>query len=131
MNLQRGRSRLADNFADELMKYLNEYTNEVSEQISSAADRLSKQARKELKSASPVRTGKYSKSWRLKRFGGGRRFHIVLYNNEYRLTHLLENGFTHKPDMAKIKARQHIDPVQERLNSDFEKECEKIIKGGI
>lgn len=115
---------------DDILSLLTDYCGDVSNQIQSAADRLTKQAQKTLESESPRKTGKYAKSWRLKRFKG-KRFRFVIYNDEYRLTHLLENGFTHVPDMKKHEGRPHIDPVQEKLNEDFYSECVKIIEGGV
>ena len=118
-----------DNFADEVIKLFGEYTQNVSEKISAAADTLTKEARKTLKVESPKHSGKYSKSWRFKRFGGDRKFRIVIHNTEYRLTHLLENGVQHHyPNDSIIPPIVHIAPVQNELNDLFYKACEKIIK---
>lgn len=125
-----------DSFADDVIKLLGEYTENVSEKISAAADMLTKQAQKTLKEKSPVdkhkyskRRGKYAKSWRLKRFGGDRKFRIVIHNTEYRLTHLLENGVNHHyPNDSVIPPIVHIAPVQNEINDMFFKACKKIIK---
>lgn len=119
---------MAKDFADELMQSLYDYSADIGEQIFAEANKLSKKARAELKNASPKRTGEYSKGWHLTKFGGGRRFRIVAYNDKYQLTHLLENGFTHHPDMRSVKGQMHIEPIQERLNNEFESACERIIK---
>lgn len=122
-------AKYSDNFADDVIKLLGEYTENVSEKISAAADMLTKQARNKLKVDSPKHSGKYSKSWRLKRFGGDRKFRIVLHNTEYRLTHLLENGVKHHyPNDSVIPPIVHIAPVQNEINDMFFKACEKIIK---
>jgi len=111
------------------MELLTEYTHEVGEKISKAADRLAKQAQKELGEVSPKHTGKYAKSWHLKRFGESGSFRIVLHNSEYRLPHLLENGVEHHyPNDSHVDPKVHIAPVQDKLNDAFFKECEKIIK---
>lgn len=113
----------------EIMKILTEYTEEIGREINEAGERLTKQALKELKRVSPKKTGAYSKGWKLKKFGQRGTFRIVLHNTDrYMLTSILEHGFRHMPDKSFIPGREHIYPVQEKLNRDFEKAVEKIIK---
>ena len=119
---------MAKDFADELMLSLQEYCGDIGEQILAEAEKLSRKTRAELKPASPKSTGDYSKGWHLTKFGSGKRFRFVLYNDKYQLTHLLENGFTHHPDMDFIEGKKHIEPIQELLNDEFESACERIIK---
>lgn len=119
---------MAKGIADEIMGMLTAYCGDLGEKMQSAAEKLSKQASKDLEAASPKKTGEYAKSWHLSRFGGRGRFRIVIHNDEYQLTHLLESGFKHFPDGGKIEGRLHIAPVQEKLNEDFYKACEDLVK---
>lgn len=120
----------------EIMQILTDYTEEIGEKINAAGEKLAKEALKELKSTSPKRKvypkglqPEYSNGWRVKKFGEYGKFRIVLHNQtRYMLTSILEFGFTHKPDNAFIEGREHIVPVQKKLNSDFEKAVENIIK---
>ena len=120
----------------EIMKVLTDYTEEIGREINEAGERLTKQALKELKKNSPKREKypkgmkpTYSKGWKLKKFGQRGTFRIVLHNaDRYMLTSILEHGFRHMPDKSFIPGREHIYPVQEKLNRDFEKAVEDIIK---
>ncbi|MCR5143434.1 MAG: hypothetical protein K6C68_13095 [Ruminococcus sp.] len=119
---------MAKDFADEVMQELKRYCNGIGEEMLAEAQVDAVAARAELKKASPKRTGTYAKSWRLTKFGGTGRFRFVIYNDVYQLTYLLEEGFTHHPDMEKVEGQTHIEPIQEELNLSFEKEVERIIK---
>lgn len=113
----------------EIMKILTDYTEEIGREINEAGERLTKQALKELKRASPKKTGAYAKGWRLKKFGQRGTFRIVIHNaDRYMLTSILEHGFRHMPDKNLIPGREHIYPVQDKLNREFEKAVEEIIK---
>lgn len=120
----------------EIMKVLTEYTAEIGREINKAGEKLAKAALAELEEKSPKRDhypkGKkptYSKGWRIKRFGEYGKFRIVVHNEpRYMLTSILEHGFTHVPDKTFIEGREHIEPIQDKLNRDFEKAVEQIIK---
>lgn len=115
-------------FADQVMEELHRYCNDIGGEMLAEAQAYAAAARAKLRKASPKRTGTYAKSWRLTKFGGTGRFRFVIYNDVYQLTHLLEEGFTHHPDMKKVEGQIHIEPIQEELNLSFEKEVERIIK---
>lgn len=120
----------------EIMRELTEYTAEIGREINKAGEKLARAALAELEEKSPKRDkypkGKkptYSKGWRIKRFGEYGRFRIVVHNEpRYMLTSILEHGFTHQPDKTFIEGREHIKPIQEKLNREFEKAVEQIIK---
>lgn len=124
---------MGDMYGD-IMAILTEYTVEIGEKVSEAADRLTKQAKKQLRETSPRSKLKnvkhYADSWGIKYLGKSGRFRIVIHEStaKYRLTHLLEDGFTHQPDKGFVKPQKHIEPVQDQLNRDFEKAVENIIK---
>lgn len=119
----------------EIMQILTEYTAEIGSKINEAGEKLGKQALKELKERSPKREKypkgmkpTYSKGWRLKKFGERGRFRLVLHNApRYNLTSILEYGFKHMPNKKLVEGREHIKPIQDKLNRDFEKAVEKII----
>ena len=123
----------------EIMQILTDYTDEIGEEINAAGEKLANQALKDLKAASPKRQKypkglkpEYSRGWRVKKFGEYGKFRIVLHNQtRYMLTSILENGFLHKPDKTLIVDKPympHIKPIQDKLNRDFEKAVENIIK---
>lgn len=121
-----------NSLADEIMSELTKYTSDISKNIYKQAEKLSKQAQKQVRELSPKKTGDYSKGWHLTHFKGARRFRVVVYNDKYQLTHLLENGFIHYPNGDTVKGRPHIDPVQEEINEKFYSAvCEMIEKEDI
>lgn len=109
---------------------LTEYSLEVQEGITKAAEDVSKQGAKELKTKSPKRTGKYSKGWKVDVKKGYGFVNTTIYNStSWQLTHLLE-----KPHLLrngkKSKPIVHIQPVEEKCIKNFEKKVEQIIKNG-
>lgn len=120
----------------EIMQILTEYTAEIGKKINEAGEKLSKAALKDIGEASPKRKkyykGRkpvYSKGWRIKKFGEYGKFRVVIYNQpRYMLTSILENGVhKHYPNGKPTEGKEHIKPIQDKLNRDFEKAVEKII----
>lgn len=126
------------NLHDDIMKVMTTYTQEIAEQVEEAAGRIAAQAQQQLKETSPRSTEKrrkavkvkhYADCWSTQKFKGSRAFRYVIYQNseKWRIIHLLENGFIHKPDKGKVEGQPHVQPAQEWANREFEKACEKII----
>lgn len=117
----------------EIMKELTEYTEAVSKAIEKTAERLGREAVKTLKETSP-RSKKnhehYADSWTSKKQKDGGTLTVTVYNRRKpHLTHLLEYGHLDRSG-ARVKGKEHIEPVQEKLNRDFEKACEEIVRNG-
>ena len=90
---------------------------------------LSKQAVRQLKQASPKRTGKYAKGWRSTvRKESAVGAEVVVHNKIYRLTHLLEKGYA-KRGGGRVEAIPHIAPVEEEITGKLSDEIEKELKG--
>lgn len=126
---------MAKTMYEDMMSILTEYSSGLGEKMSAEAERLTKRARKQLKETSPRSREKgehYADFWRLKRFGKKGTFRIVIYEShesKYRLTHLLEKGHKTRGDTF-AEGRPHIEPVQERINKEFETAVERLIKEG-
>lgn len=118
-----------DNLADEITNVLREYTTEVEEGLEKAKEDNAKKAVKELKSTSPVgkrKRRKYKDGWRTKKIGSA----WVVHNaTNYQLTHLLEKGHA-KVNGGRVSGRPHIYPAEQKAIVGYEKQLEKIIKGG-
>ena len=99
--------------AQELAQGLSEYSQEVADAIKKATDEVAEEAVQELKSTSPVLTGSYAKGWAKKK-------------TDYQLTHLLEKGHVGR-DGRRVKAIEHIRPVEEKAAAEFEDK----VKGAI
>lgn len=114
----------------EIMRELTRYTEEVAQEIEEAADRRAKEAVKTLKETSPRSEKKhkhYADSWAIQKQKSGGTLEITIYNRRKpHLTHLLEYGHL-KRGGTRVNGIPHIEPVQEKLNREFEADCEEII----
>lgn len=110
-------SIVVDNMANEIMKTLNEYKEVIEEEVQQAIEETSKEAVKELKNTSQKgKRGLYKKSWKREkeRFKNGF-CRTIIYSDEYRLTHLLENGHALKRGgrtVGSTRAFPHIKNVE-------------------
>lgn len=125
------RKASVNNLADEITNALREYTTEVEEGLEKAKEDNAKEAVKILKSTSPVgkRTRrKYKDGWRAKKVGSA----WVVHNaTNYQLTHLLEKGHAKVgPKGGRVPGKPHIYPAEQKAIVGYEKQLEKIIRGG-
>ena len=117
----------ADGMAQAVAKTLKEYEGATIDNMKKAVDKTAKQAVKELKSSSPVRTGAYSKSWAAKRTkqSNAWAYEKTVFNKKhYRLTHLLEKGHK-KVNGGRVAARPHIAKVEQEAIDDLIKEIKE------
>ena len=117
----------------EIMRQLSDYTAEIAEEIEKTAVRLGKEAARTLKDTSP-RSGKkhrhYADGWTVRRSKSGGVLTVTVYNRiKPHLTHLIEFGHL-KANGVRVRGKEHIYPVQEKLNRDFEAACEEIVRNG-
>lgn len=80
----------------EITAVLKEYTGDVMDKVSAAVEDCGKSMTKDIRQASPKRTGAYKKGWRceIKRNGRGSTTATAKNATNYQLTHLLE--YPHK-----------------------------------
>lgn len=114
-------------FTSQLTDALKEYSLSCDDQIQEALESVAKQAQKRLSASSPVRTGKYSKSWKVKmeRRAGYCKVHI--HSARYQLTHLLEFG--HRVRGGYSAARPHIAAVEKWAKAEAEKRIKEVLSG--
>lgn len=115
-----------DNLANEITSALKEYTTEVEEGLEKAKEENAKDGVKILKATSPKKTGKYARGWRTRKIG---KAWVVHNATDYQLTHLLEKGYA-KVGGGRVAGRPHIRPVEEKIIVGYEKQLEKVIRGG-
>lgn len=138
-------SRVMKIYAQSLDRYLTEtmlrYGAEVSYEISIAMNEIGQEAKKRVAAASPKRTGKYKRGWRVDFKNKGGVIQCVIHQNdkEYRLTHLLENG--HRTRLGKgrhsrrygtqgaVAARPHIAEVNEWAQRELESRIRRAFGG--
>ena len=117
-----------DRMADVIMDGLMEYAELAADVMKDCVKKAGNTVKKETQAGAPVRTGKYKKSWAVKRQREtSNTLEVVVHSrNRYQLTHLLEKGHA-KRGGGRVKAIPHIAPAEEKGI----RELEEGIKGGL
>ena len=120
-------------------KILQEYVGGVDAVVLEVEDKVAKEAVKKLKQTSPKAKHNgghrhYADDWKVDNKSKKYYAHNIIYNKQYQLTHLLENGH----DIVRggrvvghVKAQKHIKPVEEWVKEEVAKEIEREIGKGI
>ncbi len=110
---------------------LDGYSAQVREGVAQAVEAAGKQALRDVRARSPVKTGAYKKGWRLKKSRGGVQGDqpsVVVYNAERGyLTHLLENGHQ-KTNGGRVEGIPHIRPAYQAAERTLEADVRRIIQ---
>ena len=117
-----------DQMADVIMDGLMEYAELAADVMKGRVKKAGNTVKKETQAGAPVRTGKYKKSWAVKRQREtSNTLEVVVHSrNRYQLTHLLEKGHA-KRGGGRVKAIPHIAPAEEKGI----RELEEGIKRGL
>ena len=104
---------------------LKELGVNVTSDLQDCIDKAGKDAVKKLKANSPKRGSKYSRGWKYKKLASKDGNHeSLVYNSSGWLTHLLEHGhpiIRNGVVVGNAKAKPHIEPVDEWLQTEFPK----------
>ena len=86
--------------------------------------------KKEISAGAPVKTGKYSKSWRVKTMKEtSQSLALVVHSpTRYMLAHLLEHGHA-KRGGGRTRAFPHIAPAEAHGEEQLLKDVEEALKG--
>jgi hypothetical protein len=108
-----GRTVRIDDLADEVMKGLKEYASLATEDLKAAVKHAGDTTKEEIERTATKRTGKYRKSWAIKKTKEtSDSIQVVVHSKKrYRLTHLLENGHA-KRGGGRVAAIPHIAPAE-------------------
>ncbi len=109
-----GKTVRIDDLADEVMKGLNEYAHLAVDDLKEAVKRAGDTTKAQIEKTAPKRTGKYRKSWSVKKTREtSDSIKVVVHSKDrYRLTHLLENGHA-KRGGGRVAAIPHIAPAEQ------------------
>ena len=115
--------------AGEIMKGLEEYAMLATEEMKEAVLDAGKAVRKEIKETAPVNTGKYAKSWRVKKVNEtSTALGVVVHSKDrYQLAHLLEFGHAQRRG-GRVEAQPHLAPAEEKGAKKLEDEIEKALQ---
>lgn len=110
-----------DSLSAEVMKGLRKYVDVTTEKVKEATEKAAKTVKDEIKGNAPSNTGKYSKSWTIKKAKEtSTSLELVVHSkNRYQLTHLLEFGHA-KRGGGRVAARPHIASAEEKAIKVFE-----------
>ena len=117
-----------DRMAEAVMEGLLEYAELAADVMKDCVKKAGNTVKKETQAGAPVRTGKYKKSWAVKRQRETSNvLEVVVHSRDrYQLTHLLEKGHA-KRGGGRVKAVPHIAPAEEK----GVRELEEGIKRGL
>ena len=115
----------------EVIDMLNEYSQEIQDGMINEAKLVAKRGKQQIKEASPKRTGKFSRSWRIQSNSKKGKASEIIYNTNAGLTYLL-NKTHNKRGGGTVTPRSagFIDRVDENVCREYERAVENIIKNG-
>ena len=119
-----------DNLAKEIMDGLKEYADLATDDVKKAVRKAGNSVRKDISESAPKDTGKYAKSWTVKKTKEtSNSLEVTVHSkNRYQRAHLLEHGHA-KRGGGRVSARPHIAKAEESAIEVFEKEIDKALGG--
>lgn len=125
-----GQTIRVDVLADVVMEGIKEYVQLAADDLKEDVKRAGKTVKEQIESTAPKKTGKYAKSWAVKKTKEtSDSIQVVVHSkNRYQLTHLLEHGHA-KRGGGRTRAFPHIAPAEqagaEQLLRDIERDLRK------
>ncbi len=110
-------------FEAEVRDILVQYSAEAQAEIKKSIKSIAKDTVHELEENAPRRTGKYAKGFKSKVTSANGVTKAIVYNENYRLPHLLEYGHALR-NGGRVQGIPHFQPAMENA----EKEMEKAVK---
>ena len=120
-----------DQLADAVMKGLEDYAKLATDDLKKDVQKAGKKVKEQIESTAPKKTGKYSKSWAVKKMREtSDSIQVVVHSkNRYQLTHLLEFGHA-KRGGGRTRAFPHIEPAEKAGMEQLVKDIERDLKKG-
>jgi len=117
-----------DQMADVIMEGLMEYAELAADVMKDCVKKAGNTVKREAQAGAPEKSGRYKKSWAVKRQKEtSSTLEVVVHSrNRYQLTHLLEKGHA-KRGGGRVRAIPHIAPAEEKGI----RELEEGIKRGL
>ena len=112
-------------------KELSVYQKSVTEIVKESCKETAEVCLKDIKSASPRKTGEYRRGWKLKEeVNNALRVSYVIKNTtKPHLTHLLEKGHA-KVNGGRVEGIPHIKPAEDRAAKMLTELVEEALKNG-
>ena len=126
-----GQTIRIDELADTVMKGLKEYAQLAADDLKEDVKKAGKTVKQQIESTAPRKTGKYAKSWMVKKTREtSDSIQVVVHSkNRYQLAHLLEHGHA-KRGGGRTRAFPHIAPAEQAGTEQLLKDIERDLKKG-
>ena len=117
-----------DQLAKEVMDGLEEYAKLATDVLKKEIQKAGKTAKMQIEQTAPRRTGKYAKSWAVKKTSEtSNSLEVTVHSKtRYALAHLLENGHA-KRGGGRVAAIPHIAPAEEAAVQSLERNIETAL----
>ena len=124
-----GKTIRPDQLAKEVMDGLEEYAKLAADVMKKEIQETGKVVKKQIEQTAPRKSGRYAKSWAVKKTAEtSNSLEVTVHSrNRYMLTHLLENGHA-KRGGGRVRAIPHIAPAEELGAQELEKRIERALK---
>ena len=115
-----------NDMASEIMKGLNGYADLCTDTMKAAVKDAGKEVKKDIQAGAPVRTGKYKKSWTIKKVAeNSNSITVVVHSKDrYQIAHLLEHGHA-KRGGGRVNGTPHIAPAEENGVQSLKEKIER------
>ena len=109
-----GKTIKPEQLAKEVMDVLEEYAELTADVMKKEIQETGKAVKQQVSQTAPKKTGRYAKSWAVKKMKEtSNSIEVTVHSrNRYMLTHLLENGHA-KRGGGRVRAIPHIAPAEE------------------
>jgi hypothetical protein len=124
-----GKTIKPEQLAKEVMDGLEEYAELAVDVMKKEIQETGKVVKKQIEQTAPRKSGRYAKSWAVKKTAeSSNSLEVTVHSrNRYMLTHLLENGHA-KRGGGRVRAIPHIAPAEELGAQELEKRIERALK---
>ena len=121
-----GKTIPVEKLAVEVMTGLAEYAELTANVLKKEIQEAGKLAKTQISQMAPRKTGRYAKSWAVKKISEtSNSLEVTVHSrNRYMLTHLLENGHA-KRGGGRVAAIPHIAPAEETAIQTLERNIER------
>ena len=124
------RKTAMDKFEEAMRGILSDYGEEIGAHFAAVTAEMGKKGAQALRRQSKEKlkqhTGKYAKGWKYEFHKTRREARTILFNEDYRLPHLLEYGHVTRNGTSRVMratpAHEHIAPIEKELVETFERE---------
>lgn len=120
-----------NDLADMITETCRQFTEETVQAVESGIEEIVTQAAQEIKATAPKKSGKYRRSWKVRKDRENGSITVTAYasGKSYRLTHLLENGHVTRDGTTRARAFPHIAPANEAAHAKAERLLEEVANG--